>query len=176
MTQLKAFSLKAWIDAHRADLRPPVGNRRLFREGDFIIMLVGGPNRRTDFHLNSGEEFFYQLEGDIVLKIAEQGRVVDVPIREGEVFLLPAHLPHSPQRPADTVGLVIERARRPGERDGLAWYCEQCGHELYREEFELTDIETQFPPVFERYYASRDHRTCKRCGTLQLPPGVAPPA
>ncbi len=176
MTQLKAFPLRSWIDAHRADLQPPVGNRRLFRDGDFIIMVVGGPNRRKDFHLDPGEEFFYQLKGDMRLEIIEQGRRVDVPIRAGEVFLLPAHLPHSVQRPANTVGLVVERARRPGERDGLAWFCERCDTELYREEFELTDIETQFPPVFDRYYASVDHRRCKRCGTVQAPPDAAPAA
>ena len=175
MKQLKAFALKAWIDAHRAELKPPVGNRRLFRDGDFIVMVVGGPNRRKDFHLGPGEEFFYQLEGDMLLKVFDEGRVVDVPIREGEVFLLPANTPHSPQRYAHTVGLVVERQRRAGERDGLAWYCEACHAELYREEFELTDIETQFPPVFDRFYSSLDHRTCRRCGTVQEPPGGPSP-
>jgi len=170
MTQLKAFSLKSWIAAHRDDLKPPVGNRRLFREGDFIIMAVGGPNRRSDFHLDPGEEFFFQIEGDMLLKVVQDGRITEVPIREGEVFLLPAHVPHSPQRFADTVGLVIERVRRPGELDGLAWFCENCHAELYREEFELTDIETQFPPVFERYYANLAHRSCRHCGTVQQPP------
>lgn len=174
MTQLKAFPLESWIDAHRAELKPPVGNKRLFREGDFIIMVVGGPNQRKDFHLDPGEEFFYQLEGDMLLKVVEKGRVVDVPIREGEVLLLPAHMPHSPRRYANTVGLVIERVRRPGERDGLAWYCENCNAELYREEFELTDIETQFPPVFDRFYSSLNRRTCRRCGTVQDPLPPAP--
>lgn len=174
MTQLKAFSLKSWIDAHRDDLKPPVGNRRLFREGDFIIMAVGGPNRRNDFHLDPGEEFFFQLEGDMLLRVVQDGRINDVPIREGEVFLLPAHVPHSPQRFPDSVGLVIERVRRPGERDGLAWFCDNCHAELYREEFELTDIETQFPPVFERYYASLAHRSCRQCGTVQQPPAPRP--
>lgn len=174
MTQLKAFSLKSWIDAHRDDLKPPVGNRRLFREGDFIIMAVGGPNRRSDFHLDPGEEFFFQLEGDMLLRVVQDGRINDVPIREGEVFLLPAHVPHSPQRFPDSVGLVIERVRRPGERDGLAWFCDNCHAELYREEFELTDIETQFPPVFERYYASLAHRSCRQCGTVQQPPAPRP--
>ncbi len=176
MTQLKAFNLKSWIDAHRAELKPPVGNRRLFREGDFIIMAVGGPNQRKDFHLDPGEEFFYQLEGDMLLKVVEHGRVVDVPIREGEVFLLPPHLPHSPQRFADTVGLVVERVRRAGERDGLAWYCEHCHTELYREEFELTDIESQFPPVFDRFYSSPKRRTCRQCGAVQAPPQATPPS
>lgn len=175
MAQLKAFSLEAWIETHRAELKPPVGNRRLFSEGDFIIMAVGGPNRRKDFHLDPGDEFFHQLEGDMLLRVVEDGRVRDVPIREGEVLLLPANVPHSPQRPPNTVGLVIERVRRAGELDGLAWYCERCDAQLYRELFELTDIETQFPPVFDRFYSNLAHRTCRACGAVQEPPLAAPP-
>lgn len=175
MAQLKAFSLEAWIETHRAELKPPVGNRRLFSEGDFIIMAVGGPNRRKDFHLDPGDEFFHQLEGDMLLRVVEDGRVRDVPIREGEVLLLPANVPHSPQRPANTVGLVIERVRRAGELDGLAWYCERCDAQLYRELFELTDIESQFPPVFDRFYSNLAHRTCRACGAVQEPPLAAPP-
>ena len=94
-----------------------------------------------------------------------------MPIQAGEVFLLPAGIPHSPQRHADGVGLVIERQRRPGELDGLQWYCEHCDRLLYEERFELTDIETQFPPVFERFFASLEHRSCRACGTVMAPPG-----
>jgi len=93
----------------------------------------------------------------------QDGRAVELPIRAGEVLLLPPKVPHSPQRPADTVGLVIERARRAGELDGFQWYCERCGQLLYEEYFELTDIEKQFPPVFERFFASTAQRTCARC-------------
>jgi 3-hydroxyanthranilate 3,4-dioxygenase len=147
-------------------LKPPVGNKQLFPMEDFVIMVVGGPNARSDFHVDPGQEFFYQVEGDMVLKTVQQGRVVDVPIRQGEMFLLPANLPHSPQRFPDTVGLVIERRRQPGELDGLQWYCENCHHKLYEEFFQLTNIETQFPPVFQRYYDSLEHRTCRQCGTV----------
>lgn len=171
---LQPFDFRKWIESHRHLLKPPVGNKQLYPVGDFIIMVVGGPNQRKDFHLDPGEEFFYQLEGDMLLKVVEKDRVVDVPIREGEVLLLPAHMPHSPRRYANTVGLVIERVRRPGERDGLAWYCENCDAELYREEFELTDIETQFPPVFDRFYSNLNRRTCRRCGTVQDPSPPAP--
>ena len=150
-------------------LRPPVGNKRVFRDGDFIIMVVGGPNARRDYHVDPGEEFFYQLEGDMVLKTVQDGRPVDVPIRAGEVLLLPPLVPHSPQRPAGTLGLVIERARRAGEQDGFQWYCERCGRLLYEEYFALTDIEKQFPPVFERFHADRERRTCRHCGTVMEP-------
>lgn len=160
----EAFNFKKWIDDHRHLLKPPVGNKCVWPQRDFIVMVVGGPNERTDFHVNAGEEFFHQLEGDMILKIrTPDEKIVDVKIRAGDIYLLPANTPHSPQRPIDSVGLVIERKRREGELDGLQWYCEKCGHKLYEEFFKLTDIETQFPAVFERYYNS-DHVNCKKCG------------
>ena len=166
MESLHAFNFRQWIDANRALLKPPVGNKRVFRDGDFIIMVVGGPNARKDYHVDPGQEFFYQLEGDMVLKTIQDGRQVDLPIRAGDVLLIPPRLPHSPQRPANTVGLVIERARRADELDGFQWYCERCGHLLYEEFFPLTDIEKQFPPVFERFFSNRDARTCAQCGAV----------
>ena len=170
MQPLRAFNFKAWIDEHRHLLKPPVGNRRVFRDSEFIIQVVGGPNARKDYHVDPGEEFFYQLEGDMLLKTVQDGRAVDVPIREGEILLLPPLVPHSLQRFADTVGLVIERQRRAGEEDALQWYCERCGHLLYEERFALTDIETQFPPVFARFFGDRARRTCARCGTVMESP------
>ncbi len=166
MSGLHSLNLKRWIDEHRELLKPPVGNKRVYPDGDFIVMVVGGPNARRDYHVDPGEEFFYQLEGDMVLKTVQGGRPVDVPIREGEVLLLPANVPHSPQRPAGTVGLVVERRRAPGELDGFQWYCEGCGQMLYEEFLELTDIEKQFPPIFERFYANTGRRTCRRCGRV----------
>jgi 3-hydroxyanthranilate 3,4-dioxygenase len=163
---LQPFDFRKWIESHRHLLKPPVGNKQLYPVGDFIIMVVGGPNTRSDFHVDPGQEFFYQLQGDMLLRTVQEGHIVDIPIREGEVFLLPANLPHSPQRLPDTVGLVIERRRSVGERDGLQWYCERCNHKLYEEFFELTNIETQFAPVFQRYYADPMHRTCRQCGTV----------
>lgn len=170
MKPLHPFNLSRWIDQHRAALRPPVGNKLVFRDSEFIIMVVGGPNSRKDYHLDPGEEFFFQLEGDMLLRTVQDGQHVDVPIRAGEVLLLPPLVPHSPQRYADTVGLVIERQRRPGERDGLQWYCESCHALLYEEHFELTDIETQFPPVFERFFSSLAHRSCRQCGAVMAAP------
>ncbi len=141
---LQPFNFKQWIESHRHLLKPPVGNKQLYADGDFIIMVVGGPNSRSDFHVDPGEEFFYQLEGDMTLRTMQDGRYVDIPIREGEVFLLPALLPHSPQRQPHTVGLVIERRRKPGERDGLQWYCDIGTLMLYEEFFDLSIVVTQF--------------------------------
>jgi 3-hydroxyanthranilate 3,4-dioxygenase len=166
MEPLQSLNFKRWIDENRHLLKPPVGNKRVFQDGDFIIMVVGGPNSRKDYHVDPGQEFFYQVEGDMVLKTIQNGKTVDVPIRAGEMLLLPANVPHSPQRFANTVGLVVERQRRLGERDGFQWYCENCGNLLHEEFIELTDIETQLPPLFERFYSSIEHRTCSRCGTV----------
>lgn len=169
------LNLQRWIAENRHLLKPPVGNRRVFRDAQMIVQVVGGPNARQDYHVDPGEEFFYQLEGDMLLRTVQEGSRVDVPIRQGEVFLLPARMPHSPQRFADTIGLVIERDRRPGELDGLQWYCERCGALLYEEFFELSDIERQFPPVFERFFGNRQLRTCRRCGAvLERSPAGAP--
>jgi 3-hydroxyanthranilate 3,4-dioxygenase len=170
MSALQAFNFRQWIDSHRHLLKPPVGNKLVFHDTEFIIMVVGGPNARRDFHVDPAEEFFYQLEGDMVLRVAEQGALRDVPIRAGDILLLPPGVPHSPQRSAGSVGLVIERQRRAGELDGLQWYCEQCSALLYEEFFALTNIETQFPPVFERFFGNLALRTCKRCGAVMAPP------
>jgi 3-hydroxyanthranilate 3,4-dioxygenase len=173
MQTLQPLNLHRWIDEHRALLKPPVGNKLIYQDSEFIVMAVGGPNVRRDFHVDPAEEFFHQIEGDMVLRVAEGGRIRELPIRAGEILLLPPHVPHSPQRPAHSVGLVIERRRRPGELDGLQWYCEQCSNLLYEEYLALTDIETQFPPVFDRFYASEQHRLCKRCGALCPPPAAS---
>ena len=133
-------------------------------------MVVGGPNARKDYHYNEGEEFFYQIEGDITLKIIDQGTPRTVSIREGDIFLLPARVPHSPQRPADTVGLVIERKRLAGEKDGFMWFCEGCGEKLYEEYFTLENIVTQLPPIMDRFFASEEHRTCAKCGQVMQAP------
>jgi 3-hydroxyanthranilate 3,4-dioxygenase len=166
MSPLKAFNFRDWIDRHREYLKPPVNNRLVFRESEFIIMVVGGPNSRTDYHEDPGEEFFYQLEGDMTLRTMQDGARVDIPIREGEILLLPARVPHSPQRYANTVGLVIERKRRPDEQDGFLWFCEHCSYPLHAEYLHVSDIEKQLPPVFERFYGSLEMRTCQACGAV----------
>jgi len=166
MSIAKPFNFKKWIDDNRHLLKPPVGNQQVYKGNeDFIVMVVGGPNSRKDYHYEEGEEFFYQLEGDIVLKIIEDGKPKDINIREGEIFLLPPRIPHSPQRPADTVGLVIERYRKAGEEDGFLWFCENCGNKIHEEYVELKDIVSQLPPIMKRFWDSDENRTCKSCGT-----------
>ena len=166
MRELKPFNFRRWIDEHRHLLKPPVGNKLVFTDSEFIIMVVGGPNSRRDFHVDPGEEFFYQLEGDMTLRTMQDGARVDIPIREGEILLLPARVPHSPQRFENTVGLVIERKRRPEEQDGFLWYCEHCQCPLHAEYLHVSDIEKQLPPVFDRFYNSLQLRTCQACGAV----------
>lgn len=171
MSSFVTINFKKWIDENRHLLKPPVGNKPVWIETkDFIVMVVGGPNDRTDYHYNETEEFFYQLEGDMVLRVQDEGKSVDILIREGEIFLLPAKVPHSPQRGANTVGMVIERVRSEGMKDGLLWFCQKCNHKLYEEYFLMTNIATQMQPVFEKFYANKDWRTCKNCGhELEVP-------
>jgi 3-hydroxyanthranilate 3,4-dioxygenase len=170
MAVQRPFNFKRWIDGNRHLLKPPVGNKVVWQNTEFIVMVVGGPNSRKDYHFNESEEFFYQLEGDIVVKIQEEGRAVEVPIREGDIFLLPPKVPHNPVRSADSIGLVVERRRRAGEKDGLLWFCEHCNHKLYEEYFELKSIEHDFQKVFATFYGSEELRTCKKCRHLMEPP------
>ena len=145
------INFKAWIEDNRHLLKPPVGNKVVWKDGEFIVMVVGGPNSRTDYHYNETPEFFYQVEGDITLKIMDNGKPKDIEIKEGDIFLLPAKVPHSPRRGPNTVGLVIEYPRPVGVKDKLQWYSEDDHSLIYEEEFTLANIETDLPKIFDRY-------------------------
>jgi 3-hydroxyanthranilate 3,4-dioxygenase len=165
MTGLNSFNLFGWIEENRHLLRPPVLNQTIYSDSDFIVMVVGGPNVRTDYHDDPYEEFFYQLKGDMVLKVVEDGELRDVPINEGNILLLPAHLPHSPQRPdPESIGLVIERSRPDGTLDGFEWYCGNCATRIHRREVQVRNIVTDLPPVFEEYYGTVAEGNCPECG------------
>lgn len=171
MAITKPFNLKQFIADHKDLLKPPVGNMQVYKEvQDFIVMIVGGPNSRKDFHYNQTEELFYQVEGDIILRIIEDGKIVPLPIKEGEMFLLPARVPHSPQRGANTVGLVIEKVRSSTDEDSFSWYCENCSHKLYEVFMPVNDIVAQLPPVMNSFYADEKKRTCEKCGTVMQAP------
>ncbi len=172
MSITRPFNFKKWIDENRHLLKPPINNKVVYKDAEFIVMVVGGPNSRKDYHYNESEEFFYQLEGDVVVKIQEDGKSVEVPIKEGDIFLLPPKIPHNPIRFKNTVGLVMERKRREGEKDGLLWFCEKCNSKLFDEYFQLTDITNQFQDVFNKFYNSLELRTCKTCGHVMEPPPV----
>jgi 3-hydroxyanthranilate 3,4-dioxygenase len=164
------LNFKAWIEENRHLLKPPVGNKCVWKDGDFIVMVVGGPNCRKDYHYNETPEFFYQIEGDIVLKIIDNGVPKDVHIKEGDIYLLPPKVPHSPQRGANTVGLVIEYKRPKGMKDALLWFCENCTTKLYEEDFTLQNIETDLPVIFDKYYGDDTKRKCPNCGKVMQPP------
>ncbi|MCB0479438.1 MAG: 3-hydroxyanthranilate 3,4-dioxygenase [Crocinitomicaceae bacterium] len=160
------FNLQKWIDENRDLLKPPVSNKNLYAEaGDFIVMIVGGPNARKDYHYNESEELFYQIEGDVQVKLQINGEAKLYDIKEGEMFLLPGGIPHSPIRPANTVGLVVERVRKGTDMmDGLMWFCDECNHQLKEYKFKLTDIENDFQTRFRDFYNSEENRTCDNCG------------
>lgn len=161
----KPFNLNQWIEENRSLLKPPVGNKNLYPEGtDYIVMIVGGPNARKDYHYNETEELFYQLEGNITVRIQEDGKPVDVNLGPGDMFLLPPSVPHSPMRSEGSVGLVVERIRQDDHKDGLMWFCDKCNHKLHETYFHLTNIEKDFLPRFKEYYGSEEMRTCDNCG------------
>ena len=159
------INLHAWIEENRALLKPPVGNVCL-HNSDFLVMVVGGPNARTDYHVNPGEELFYQVQGDVVLKVIDGGTPRDVPIRQGELFLLPAGVPHSPQRPAGTVGLVVEQPRAHSEDHHLRWFCKGCGAVLHDVAFQPVDLGKQIKAMLQEFGSRVELRTCKGCGMV----------
>ena len=170
MSVITPINFKKWIKNNRQLLKPPVGNKVVYDQGDFIIMVVGGPNSRKDYHVDPVEEFFYQIEGEMILKIIEDGNQVDINIREGEIFLLPKNIPHSPQRFKNTVGLVVEYKRAEGELDAFQWYCDDCGNLLHEVTLQLENIVSQLPPLFNNYWENIDSRTCSNWGKIQDQP------
>ena len=172
MAFTRPFNFKKWIDENRDLLKPPVNNKVVYKDTEFIVMVVGGPNSRKDYHFNESEEFFYQLEGDIKVKLQIDGKAEEFDIKEGDIFLLPPKVPHNPIRFKNTIGLVMERRRREGEMDGLIWFCEKCNTKLFEEKFVLNDIASQFQGVFEKFYKSVELRTCKSCSHVMDPPPV----
>lgn len=171
MAVSNAFNLKSWIDEHRHLLKPPVGNIQVYKDvQDFIVMIVGGPNSRKDFHFNETEELFYQLEGTITVEIMDEGKRRNIKVGPGEMFLLPARVPHSPHRPAGTIGLVVEKVRAAEMNDKFQWYCENCDHKIYEKTLPVADIVAQLPPVMKAFYEKAENRTCEKCGAVMEPP------
>jgi 3-hydroxyanthranilate 3,4-dioxygenase len=167
---LPPINLMKWVEQHRHEMKPPVSNKYLYDGEDFFVMLINGPNARNDFHQTSSEEFFHQLQGDIVVRIVEDGKIKDVPVRQGETFFIPGNVPHSPTRPPNTLGLVVERRRPPGELEHLQFYCDNC-HALVEDiEFDCKDIVVHFKQAMEDFWADPKRSTCRNCGTRVTKP------
>lgn len=164
----KPFNLNKWIEQNRDLLKPPVGNKNIYRESnDYIVMVVGGPNARKDYHYNETEELFYQLEGNIKIHVQEDGKKRTMELGPGDMYLHPGKVPHSPERGEGSIGLVIERKRIGVEgMDGLLWFCDNCNNKLYEVFFPLDNIETDFLAHFKKFYQSEELRTCQNCGTI----------
>ncbi len=162
---LESFNLMGWIADNRALLTPPMVNKPIWRDREFVVMILAGPIVRADYHDDPYEEFFFQLKGNMVLQTIQDGRHRDVPIDEGGVFLLPPHMPHAPQRPEPgSIGLVVERTRPPGVLDGFEWYCPDCATRVHRCEFHIADMATERPRQFAAYYGDIANGVCPNCG------------
>ncbi len=166
MALIPPLNLKEWIDEHRDLLKPPVGNKKVWEDTNFDVFVVGGPNARKDYHIDPDEEFFLMIEGEMTLKVVDDGEFKDIRIREGEIFLLPPYVPHSPQRPAGSIGLVVEHKRDEGKLDGLRWYCENCDAVVHEEFFQLHDIVKQLGGAISGFWADETKRTCQNCGEV----------
>ncbi|KAI0817760.1 3-hydroxyanthranilic acid dioxygenase [Xylaria sp. FL0064] len=160
-------NLPRWLAENSHLLKPPVNNYCVYNEG-FTVMIVGGPNARTDYHINETPEWFYQYKGAMLLKVVDEGEFRDVVIREGDMFLLPGNTPHNPVRFADTVGVVIEQRRPADAIDRMRWYCQEegCGVVVHEAAFHCTDLGTQIKAAIEAFMASEDNRRCAKCGVL----------
>ena len=173
-TVMPAINIMQWVEENRDQLRPPVGNKYLYQGKDFFVMVIGGPNARNDFHVTNSEEYFYQVKGEIVVMIREGGEIREYPVREGETFFIPPNIPHSPRRGPDTIGIVVERNRPPGETEHLVFYCEQCGELVHDMEFDCKDIVEHFRDAMEKFWTDEDRSTCASCGTRVLKPVPLP--
>lgn len=162
---LPPINIAKWVEQHRHELKPPVSNKYLYNGKDFFVMVIAGPNARNDFHVTDSEEYFYQFKGDIIVRIIEDGKIKDVPIREGETFFIPANVPHSPTRPPDTIGVVVERVRPAGETEHLQFYCDKCENLVHDLEFNCADIVDHFANAMKEFWNDAKLSTCKNCGT-----------
>ncbi len=168
------FNLQAWIDATLPQSLGAIGNKEVFKNSDFIFQIIKGPNARNDFHLDPWDEIFFQLRGHIFVHVIEGGRERRFRINEGDVFLLPKHVYHSPRRPPGSIGLVIERPRASDELDGVAWFCPRCAARLHQVEFWCEDIEQRLREVIQAFNADEELRTCKTCGARLPDPTTIP--
>lgn len=170
------FALMDWIRRSMTGDLGPVANKEVFRHSDFVFQILKGPNRRNDYHLDPYDEIFFQLKGTVwVYLIGEDGRRRVAEVKAGGVLLVSAFTPHSPQRPPGSLGLVVERPRREKELDGIAWYCEQCGHKLEEVWLPCKDIEVQLAEALASFNGDVERRTCKRCGAVLPDPAQQPP-
>jgi len=157
-SDINKINVNQWIKENEAQFLPPVCNK-LMHNNQLTIMFVGGPNVRKDYHFEEGEELFYQIKGDMCLKVLEQNQHRDIIIKEGEIFLLPACIPHSPNRFQNTVGFVMERRREDDELDCLRYYQDQSTDRLFERWFHTTDLGLQLGPVIKEFFASEEYRT-----------------
>ncbi|ROS01684.1 3-hydroxyanthranilate 3,4-dioxygenase [Sinobacterium caligoides] len=167
MGKLAAFNFQAWLKENEHRLKPPVNNQLVWEETDLMVTVVGGPNSRSDYHIDPVEEFFYQFKGNSFVRIMGDDGPYDMPLKEGDIFLMPPRVPHSPQRPEEgSLCLVIEPKRPDGQLDAFEWYCESCNYLVHRVEVQLKSIVDDLPPLFKAFADNEELRRCNHCGEL----------
>lgn len=169
-SQFLPINLLKYIEENKDQLKPPVNNKLIWKDTEMMVMLLGGPNKRRDFHVDPSEEIFYQVKGSCYVEVINsEGKREVVEVKEGELFLLPPGVPHSPHRVDDTIGLVIERNRADGELEDFVWFCDECDHEMHRVTIQLTNIEIQVKEAIAGFNSSEELRKCQNCGH-NMPP------
>jgi len=164
----KPINFPKWIEDNQHLLKPPVGNQQIWQDTDLIVTVVGGPNQRTDFHDDPYEEYFHQFKGSAHLLVIDRGQFERIDLHEGDIFLMPPHVRHSPQRPeAGSLCMVLERSRPAGVLDAFEWYCAHCGTLVHRSELQMQSIVEDLPRAFGVFYnAAPALRTCPACGEV----------
>ena len=161
---LKGFNLQQWIDENRGNW----GQRRvIWEDSDFIAFVTRGPNRRKDFHINPGDEIFYQLEGELNLNYLGKERKAELALlKAGDLFLLPANVPHSPRRADGSWTLVVERTRQSKEQDRFIWICEECGNTLHETTVRFNEPSDAVATATAAMKADPKLATCSRCNAV----------
>jgi len=171
MAKLAPLDLKAWIDEHRHLLAPPVGNAMVWKDSDFQVMVIGGPKPAE--RLSRRSERGALLPSSRATLSSASSRTANAGTSRSARARCCCSRPSSPTAPSrgsGTIGLVIERQRKPGETEALRWYCDRCGKVLHEATLRVTDLGVQLKPVIESFYADESLRTCKKCGAVLQPP------
>jgi 3-hydroxyanthranilate 3,4-dioxygenase len=168
MPALSTVSLLKWVEEHRSLVGRPIMSHEMIWRDDFIVMLFDGPTppNRSDFHINTSPEFFYQMQGEMDCRVLENGAFSNITVGEGEMFFLPANVPHLNSRKEHSLGLVIHQKRMLGAKDSIVWYCERCCHQLYRADYVFEDLKAQLQEHIRRFLGDEALRTCSECGTV----------
>lgn len=163
MSELRAVNLGQISDGLKNAPKPV---SILWQAPDTVAFVARGREHRSEFHVDPSDEVMYMIRGDMDLHyLTPEGDEKVAVIREGEVIYCPAGTPHSPRFAPNAFALILERKRRPEERDRFLWFCERCHAQLYESVRQVSDYrEDPVSRVYEEFYSTEAHRTCAKCG------------